>query len=70
MSYLLTKPVDYSIDPDKPYCLIEAGKRLGVSDDTVRRLIDNKEIPAFKVRSSFRIYGRDLKSYIENNRIK
>lgn len=42
----------------------ETAKVLGVSEQTVYRLIRSKEIPAVKVRFRFKIKATDLEKYI------
>lgn len=41
---------------------------LNVCDKTVRRLIEKKEIVAYKVGGSWRIEKRELEKYLKNNR--
>lgn len=41
---------------------------LNVCDKTVRRLIEKKEIVAYKVGGSWRIKKRELEKYLKNNR--
>lgn len=67
MSYLLSKDRDYKINPDQPYNLSQAGDKLGVSSDTVRRLIDDNEIKAFKIRTRWIIKGKALLNYMKRN---
>jgi len=67
MTYLLKKHRDYTINPDKPYNLTEAGEKLGVSADTVRRIIEDRELKAYKVRTCWRIKGAELLRYMKKN---
>lgn len=45
----------------------EVAKELRVSPQTVRKLIDDGELKAFKVGFQWRIRRRDLEEYIERN---
>lgn len=67
MSYLLSKDRDYSIDPERPYSLSEAGQKLGVSADTVRRMIDEKELSAYQVRTKWLVRGKELIRYMKDH---
>jgi excisionase family DNA binding protein len=50
---------------DKPlYSINDATRLLGVSDDTVRRMIAAKELDAIKVRGRWRIYRESLAKYV------
>jgi excisionase family DNA binding protein len=68
---MLYKKFSYEIIDGKPYKAEEVGIFLGVSSETVRRMMDKNEIQFFKVRSCRRIYGKWIKEYIkiqeENN---
>lgn len=55
MTDKLTKPL-YSIN--------EAKDLLGVSDETVRRMINAKELDAVKVRGQWRIRRESLEKYL------
>lgn len=46
----------------------EVAEILGVSTQTVRNLIKEKNIPAVKVGKQYRISKEDLKQYIEKNK--
>ncbi len=70
MSYLLSKDRDYKINPDQPYNLTQAGVKLGVSPETVRRLIDDGEINGFQVRTCWRIKGKSLINYMKRKGYK
>jgi len=43
-------------------------KRLSVSERTVRRWIENGDIPAYKFNAAVRIKERDLTAFIEQRR--
>jgi len=50
---------------DKPlYSINEATKLLGVSDDTIRRMIASGELDAVKVRGQWRIRRESLEKYL------
>lgn len=50
---------------DKPlYSIAEAAKLLSVSDETVRRMIQDKELDAVKVRGQWRIRRESLAKYL------
>ena len=40
--------------------ITEAARLLGVSDDTIRRMIKSKQLPAFKVRAQWRIKREEV----------
>ncbi|TNM67763.1 helix-turn-helix domain-containing protein [Streptomyces sp. NP160] len=48
----------------KPY----AAQTLGVSERTVRRLIDSGDLPAFKVGAQWRLLESDLAAYVAAQR--
>ncbi len=51
---------------DKPlYSISEAKKLLGISDDTVRRMIKDGELDAVKVRGTWRIHRESLEKYLK-----
>jgi excisionase family DNA binding protein len=46
------------------HTVAQAAKRLNVSERTVRRMIDSKEITAYKVRDQWRIPESDIQRYL------
>lgn len=48
----------------------EAAEFLTISESGVRRLIDKRAIPFFKVLGSIRLAREDLLAYLEENRIE
>lgn len=48
----------------------EAARRLGVSDQTIRRLITAGELPAYRFGRQFRVSEVDLQSYLERKRTR
>ena len=48
------------------YTLEEVAEILKVSVATVRKLIDDKDLKAFKVRGQWRVRKEDLDAYIQN----
>jgi excisionase family DNA binding protein len=50
---------------EKPlYSINEAKTLLGVSDDTIRRMIKDKQLDAVKVRGAWRVRRESLKKYL------
>jgi len=62
---ILTKKYDYELNEKRPYSIKETSILLGVSTETVRRLIDNGELKSFNVKKLKRVYGRWIKEFIE-----
>lgn len=61
------------LDPDKPvlcgekfYDIPEVSEALGVSDKTVRRWIENKELAAYRLGRQFRISEKDLRRFLRD----
>jgi excisionase family DNA binding protein len=48
----------------------EAARLLGVSDDTIRRMIKSGQLPAFKVRSQWRIRKEEVERIMRGEREK
>ncbi len=65
MTYKLTKPRDYSIEPNKPYSVKDTAYRLGVSPDTIRRMIKQGELNSYKCRSRSLIKGSEILKKID-----
>jgi excisionase family DNA binding protein len=53
-----------SVEDEQLYTLKEACEYLRASRSTVMRMIAREELTAYKVGSTLRFYGRDLKSVI------
>lgn len=49
--------------------LKEAAAMLGVSKRTVRRLIDLRQLPFYKVASLVKVSEKDILEYLESNRV-
>lgn len=50
--------------------IAEAAEFLTISESSVRRLIDTRAIPFFKVLGSIRLSREDLLAYLKENRIE
>lgn len=50
------------------YTILQTAEYLQVSDKTVRRLIDKKELPASKVGKAWRITKKDIEKYLEETK--
>lgn len=48
----------------------EAAKRLGLSVSTVRRMVRDGTLPAYKLGKQWRFKPEELTAYVEANRIK
>lgn len=48
----------------------EAARRLGMSDQTVRRLITTGELPAYRFGRQYRVSEVDLRAYLERTRTR
>lgn len=55
------------IMPTKLLNIEETSRLLNVSTMTVRRMIADKDIKAFKVKNQWRIDEREIIKYLENN---
>lgn len=44
----------------------EAAQRLSVSDNTIRRLIEEQKITAYKIRRTVRVSVQSINDYLEN----
>lgn len=56
---------------DKEFLSItEIAQRLAVTRNTVKRLIDDGEIPAKRIGSQYRIRSRDFEDYLEKSNVK
>ena len=53
--------------PTKLLNIEETSRLLNVSTMTVRRMIADKDIKAFKVKNQWRIDEREIIKYLENN---
>ncbi|MBA2117329.1 helix-turn-helix domain-containing protein [Bremerella alba] len=49
--------------------LKDVAERLHVSRDTVRRIVLNGELPAYRIGGQYRITQKDIDSYLGHNRI-
>lgn len=48
----------------------EAAKRLGLSVSTIRRMVREGHLPAYKLGKQLRFKTEDLTDYVEANRVK
>lgn len=62
-------PIDS--DPTRELLTVgEVAELLAISEPGVRRLIDRRIIPYFKVMRSIRFDKKDILSYLSNNRVE
>lgn len=54
---------------DKSLTVLEVARRLNVSIFTIRELLNDEELPGYKVRNRWRIKEQDLDNFI-NKRMK
>lgn len=54
--------------PNEIYTITQVAEYLKISDKTVRRLIDKKELLASKVGKSWRITHEDVDRYLKDNK--
>ena len=52
------------MDDEKPLTVTEVAQILRVSDRVVLSLIRRKQLPAFRVGRSYRVYQSDVQQYI------
>ena len=56
--------------PETPLDIDEVAKRLGVSPGTVRTLVKEGELPAYRIRRQLRFMPSDVEAYFKAQRIK
>lgn len=54
--------------PDEVLTIKEAASLLRVSDDTIRRMIDEGKLPAFKVRGNWRIKREEIEKIMRGEK--
>lgn len=47
--------------------LAEAAKALGISEDSMKRLLDAGEMPYTRIGKLYRVFPEDVNSYLERN---
>ena len=47
--------------------LADAAKALGISDDSMKRLLDAGEMPYTRIGKLYRVFPEDVNSYLERN---
>ena len=52
-------------EKERMYSIREAQDMLGVSDDTIRRMIKSGELDAVKIRDRWRIHKESLDKYLK-----
>jgi excisionase family DNA binding protein len=58
-------PMENDLEPLRLLTLDEAAKFLQVSKRTVRRMVDQKEFPAFKVGGQWRVRESEVANWIQ-----
>ena len=61
---------DTSVPPDEILTLKEVAKHLKVGEKTVYTMVQNKELPSFKVRGQWRFRREDIDHWIEQQKAR
>lgn len=65
----MTPPAKPALDPDERLTTTEAGKHLGFSDETIRRMCEAGELPASRrPGGQWRLRRGDLDAWLESTR--